>query len=560
MKKLEKQREEQAIMKWRHLSWGALLGVVLTAPLVALLYLGDQLADLPFLPFEIFDWVTRILPGPVVTFGIDTMIDVLGLLGLDVADTAKTAEQISAVLQFLVMGVAAGAVFLLVMRTRDLRADSLAGLIMGAMYGLPAIAISLAIGTSSASIPVQIVWLSLLYLAWGLAFAWASRSLSSVVTPAGKQAAGTETPARAQRLNRRQFLIVLGTSAATITVAGAGLGAVLASAERRREQAELEGSMAHEFEEDEGPVFPNSNDPVMPAPGTRPEYTPLKDHYKVFIRSEPTVIEGSTWVLPVTGLVDNPLMLNLEELRSRYERFDQYVTLSCISGRVGTTLISTTRWSGFRISDLLADAQLQPEARYLIITSGDGFYETVSLDLIQSEPRIMLCYDWDGHPIPEEHGFPLRIWIPDRFGMKQPKWITGIEVTDTYEEGYWVERGWDEVAQVKTTSVIDTVAVNAVYESGGRQVVPVGGIAFSGGRGISRVEVRVDGGQWTEAQLRSPLSETTWAIWRYDWPFEAGHHLLEVRCVDGNGDPQIEQASEAHPSGATGIHQREADV
>jgi hypothetical protein len=172
----------------------------------------------------------------------------------------------------------------------------------------------------------------------------------------------------------------------------------------------------------------------------------------------------------------------------------------------------------------------------------------------------LLCYDWDGHPIPEEHGFPLRIWIPDRFGMKQPKWITGIEVTDTYEEGYWVERGWDEVAQVKTTSVIDTVAVNAVYESGGRQVVPVGGIAFSGDRGISKVEVRVDGGQWTEAQLRSPLSETTWAIWRYDWPFEAGHHLFEVRCVDGNGDPQIEQASEAHPSGATGIHQREADV
>jgi hypothetical protein len=144
--------------------------------------------------------------------------------------------------------------------------------------------------------------------------------------------------------------------------------------------------------------------------------------------------------------------------------------------------------------------------------------------------------------------------------MKQPKWITGIEVTDTYEEGYWVERGWDEVAQVKTTSVIDTVAVNAVYESGGRQVVPVGGIAFSGDRAISKVEVRVDGGQWTETQLRSPLSETTWAIWRYDWPFEAGHHLFEVRCVDGNGDPQIEQASEAHPSGATGIHQREADV
>jgi DMSO/TMAO reductase YedYZ molybdopterin-dependent catalytic subunit len=545
-------------MKWKALSWGALLGAVLTAPLTALIYLGDQLADLPFLPFEIFDWMTRVMPGSVITFGIDTMIDALRLLGLDVADTAKTAEQIVAVLLFLVAGTIAGAIFLLVIQAWELRADLLAGMIVGALFGLPAIAINLAIGTSTVSQLVQTAWLVLLYLAWGQVFAWAVRRLSPAA--AGWQEGGAELPAHARRLNRRQFLIVLGAGAATITVAGAGLGAVLASVERRRGQADLEGSMAHQAEEDEMPAFPNAGDPVVPAPGTRPEYTPLKDHYRVFIRSEPTVIEGSTWVLPVTGLVDNPLRLSLEELRSRYERRDQYITLSCISGRIGTTLISTTRWSGFRIIELLADAQLKPEARYLIITSGDGFHETVSLDLIEREPRIMLCYDWDGHPIPEEHGFPLRIWIPDRFGMKQPKWITGIEVTDTYEEGFWVERGWDEVAQVKVTSVIDTVAVNAVYESGGRQVVPVGGIAFSGDRGITKVEVRVDGGEWTEAQLRSPLSETTWVIWRYDWPFEAGQHLFEVRCVDGNDVPQIERTSDAHPSGATGIHQRKADV
>jgi DMSO/TMAO reductase YedYZ molybdopterin-dependent catalytic subunit len=446
------------------------------------------------------------------------------------------------------------------MRERDLHADSFAGVIVGALFGLPAIAISLAIGTSSAIPAAQIVWLALLYLAWGLAFSWAIRSLSPIPVPESQQAAVVGAPARVQRLNRRQFLILLGASSATITLAGAGLGAVLAGAERRRGQARLEGSMAHQAEGGEGQAFPNANDPVVPAPGTRPEYTPLKDHYRVFIRSEPTVIEGSTWFLPVTGLVDNPLMLSLDELRSRYEQRDQYVTLSCISGRVGTTLISTTRWSGFRISELLADVQLQPEARYLIITSGDGFHETVSLDLIEREPRIMLCYDWDGHPIPVEHGFPLRIWIPGRFGMKQPKWITGIEVTDKYEEGFWVRRGWDEVARVQITSVIDTVAVDAIYESDGKQYVPVGGIAFSGDRGISKVEVRVDGGQWTEAQLRSPLSETTWVVWRYDWLFEAGHHLFEVRCVDGNGLPQIERASEAHPSGATGIHRREADL
>ena len=109
------------------------------------------------------------------------------------------------------------------------------------------------------------------------------------------------------------------------------------------------------------------------------------------------------------------------------------------------------------------------DARYLHITSGDGFYETVALDLIASDERIMLAYAWDGNPIPIDHGFPLRIWLPDRFGMKQPKWITGIEVVEDYKEGYWVERGWDEVAQVQATSVIDTVAEDAIYESDGRR-------------------------------------------------------------------------------------------
>ncbi|MCH8342033.1 MAG: molybdopterin-dependent oxidoreductase [Chloroflexi bacterium] len=187
-------------------------------------------------------------------------------------------------------------------------------------------------------------------------------------------------------------------------------------------------------------------------------------------------------------------MQSLNSLRNDFSSWDQFVTLSCISGRIGTTLISTTMWTGVSLQDLLAKAEVRDEARYLFITSGDGFYETVDLDLIASDARIMLCYAWDGNQLPVDHGFPLRIWIPDPYGMKQPKWITAIEVIDEYREGYWVERNWDEVAQVKTNSVIDTVAVDAIIESGLHRLVPIGGIAFSGARGISNVEIRVNGG------------------------------------------------------------------
>ena len=137
--------------------------------------------------------------------------------------------------------------------------------------------------------------------------------------------------------------------------------------------------------------FPNANDPLMPAPGTRPEFTEVEDHYQVFLRTEPTFIDIATWSLPITGLVDNPLVLSLDDIQNNYESRDQYVTLSCISGRIGTTLISTQWWTGVSVQKILADVQVRPEARYLIITSGDGFYETVDLDLIASDERIMLA-------------------------------------------------------------------------------------------------------------------------------------------------------------------------
>ena len=235
-----------------------------------------------------------------------------------------------------------------------------------------------------------------------------------------------------------------------------------------------------------------------------------------------------------------------------------FVTLSCISGRVGSSLIGTTEWTGVSIRDVLAQVQPNAEARYLDISSADGFHELVDLNEVQSDERMMLCYAWDGKPLPLDHGFPLRIWRPDRYGMKQPRWITSIKVTDEPREGYWVQRGWDAVAQVQATSVIDTVAAKSMYEKDGQTLVPVGGIAFAGARGISKVEIRVDNGPWEEASLRSPLSGTTWVVWRYDWPFSSGGHFFEVRCAEGDGTPQIEEERGNRPSGARGLHSKRA--
>ena len=167
----------------------------------------------------------------------------------------------------------------------------------------------------------------------------------------------------------------------------------------------------------------------------------------------------------------------------------------------------------------------------------------------------MLTYAWDGLPLEVKHGFPLRIYIPDHFGMKQPKWITSIEVVEEWQEGWWVRRGWDPNAYMRATSVIDTVAVSDTFTAeDGQQFVPVGGIAHAGDRGISKVEVQVDDGEWVEAQLRQPLSETTWVIWRYDWPFQSGNHKFSGRCPEPTGTAKNPTPAGSRPSGATGIH------
>jgi hypothetical protein len=293
---------------------------------------------------------------------------------------------------------------------------------------------------------------------------------------------------------------------------------------------------------------------VQPAPGTRPEYTPLEDHYRIDISTTPPVIDGAKWRLRVKGLVEKPVELSLGDIRA-YEPMHQFVTLACISNPVGGSLIGTTRWSGTSLQRLLSDLRVSPGATHLKLSAADGFYELVALDAIRRDPRVMLAYDWDGVPLTTKHGFPLRIYVPDLYGMKQPKWITSIDAVDRWEPGYWVTRGWDRTARMKATSVIDTISVDMMLAQAGRNtLIPVGGIAHAGARGISKVEVRVDDGPWTEARLRTPLSTTTWVLWRYDWPFRSGNHTFTVRCVDGAGAAQIVENAPPHPSGASGLN------
>ena len=516
---------------------GVWVGVLLTAALLALFFLGQALFGLPFVPFDLFDWLARVLPGAVITFGIDLIVGIISTLNLgSTSDAAKTAEQTLAVLGPLVIGTVAGGLLFLGLRRRE-RLNLLPGLILGAVLGIVTLFISASVNQTAATGPfISGAWILLAFVAWGAALNFVYNRL--VVH---------RSRAYSVEINRRQFLVMVAGAAAMITVVGAGVGTFVGR--RRAEETLAPGELWSEHN-----PLPNANATVEPAPGTRPELTPLENHYRIDINTTPPTIDEETWQLEVSGLVDEAKTFTLADLRNNYDPMHQFVTLACISNRLGGDLTSTTRWTGVSMQQLLPAFGLQEGATHLKISSVDGFFEIVTLETVQNDERVMLCYAWDGVPLKTEHGFPLRIYIPNRFGMKQPKWITSVEAVEGWEEGYWVTRGWDEDALMRATSVVDTVATNMmIMEADDETLVPVGGMAHAGDRGISKVEVRVDDGEWQEAELREPLSETTWVLWRFEWPFEAGEHTFAVRCYDGEGTLQVTESNPVRPSGATGI-------
>lgn len=537
---------------------GALIGAFLTAALMALLYLADQSAGLPLVMYDLFDWLARVLPGDVITRVIDLMVEAIerGDIG-ETSSTAKTIENVLAMITFFMGGVSASAVLFAVLRGYHIqlsdRARYVPGVIAAVITAVPMILISRDVNiTATASRDAGTVWLAVMFLAWGAMLSWAYYRLYPAAEYAPLPTVEAAPLATVESISRRRFLIRVGAASATLTIVGAGIGRVLQYLDEKEYEdlVQHRRAAAANMPDD----LPNAGDPLVPAPGTRPEYTPLEDHYRIDINSRPPEIDGEMWQLRITGLVDNPLTLTLGDLKNNYDSMDQYVTLACISNTIGGDLTSTTRWTGVSLQDVLKDAKLQPSATHLRIMSEDGFYETVALDEVEADRRVMLTYNWDGIPLLYKHGFPLRIYIPDRYGMKQPKWITDIEVMDHDEDGYWVERGWDKEARMRATSVVDVIAGDMTYERDGQVYVPVGGIAHAGARGVSKVEVRVNDGDWVEAQLRAPLSDTTWVIWRYDWPFQAGRNTFAVRCYEGDGTMQITESNPQMPSGATGIH------
>src|SRR5579862_2885562 len=285
--------------------------------------------------------------------------------------------------------------------------------------------------------------------------------------------------------------------------------------------------------------------------------SPNNEFYLTSSHGEPPV-DPAKWSLTIDGLVDHPLHFNYDEIR-QLPPYETILTLECISNQVGGGLIGNASWKGTALRPLLDQAGIKPEAKYVALYAAEGYSTGHTVERIQ-HPENFLCWEMNGQPLPRQHGFPLRIFIPGKYGMKMPKWLTRIEFVDKEFLGYWEWQGWSNNGERQLQAVVDDPWDHAKI-SGTNFVIT--GWAIANQVGVSKVEISTDDGQtWDEAQIFSnPNPSQVWAFWKYVWVNPPkGKHTIIVRATDGNGKPQRASSSGEWPDGATGYHEVRVEV
>ncbi len=284
-----------------------------------------------------------------------------------------------------------------------------------------------------------------------------------------------------------------------------------------------------------------------------PEITSNDQFYIVSknLSSDPTV-NGNSWRLTVDGQVDNPLTLTYQDLLALPMK-QQYESLMCISNEVGGEYMSNALWEGIPLTHLLQRAGVKAGATKVVFHAADDYTDSIHLTKAL-EPTTMLAVRMNRATLPQEHGFPARMLVPGIYGMKHCKWLTRIEVVNYDYQGYWQQRGWSDPAPVHMTARIDTPLTGATVTA--NRTTYIAGVAFSGNKGISEVDVSTDSGQtWQRATLKQPLSGLTWVLWELAWqPAKTGTYIVAARAIDLEGNVQNPVEEPPLPNGSSGYH------
>ena len=290
--------------------------------------------------------------------------------------------------------------------------------------------------------------------------------------------------------------------------------------------------------------------------GVQSWVVPNADFYRIDTALVVPQVPKDSWRLRVHGMVDRELEITFADLLER-DMIERYITLSCVSNPVGGDLVGNAKWQGVRLKDVLDEAGVQPGATQVVSRSIDGWNCGSPTSAIMDGRDAMLAVAMNGEPLPAEHGYPVRLVVPGLYGyVSATKWVTEIELTRWEDfDGYWIPRGWSKEGPVKTLARIDRPKRGNDYDVSGDSVFDIAGLAWAVHRGISRVEVSIDDGDWLECELAGIPTDDTWRQWRYRWAKPTpGQHDVRVRAFDGDGVAQPSEPASVAPDGAQGYH------
>ena len=382
-------------------------------------------------------------------------------------------------------------------------------------------------------------------IAGTIAGIFALKFLTDKLHQANNPAGNQEGEPASSKTSRRTFFIasgITGVLAATTTVAGKAIGSIRNKVQATRDSIQF--------------PRPKSSAPGLPAnlkapvEGTVSWLTPNDDFYRIDTALSVPLIDVNSWEIRVHGMVEEEFTMTFQDLLDA-GLVERHITLTCVSNPVGGNLVGNAKWMGYPLQEVLKRAKPLKDANMVLSTSEDGFSASTPLSVLQDNKDAILAVSMNDEPLPLEHGYPVRMVVPGLYGyVSATKWVVDLEVTRFEDKtAYWTDRGWSEKGPIKTMARIEVPASFAKMPSG---KVMIAGSAWSQGRGITKVEIQLDGGEWKAVTLADEANVNTWRQWYTEVDVKAGLHNIRARATDAKDGMQTENRADPVPDGASG--------
>ena len=373
--------------------------------------------------------------------------------------------------------------------------------------------------------------------------------------------------------SRRDFLRALG-QAGTLLAAAAGTPAAQAADDP------LAGRPLVRYPEKTDLILLTSRPPQLETPMKYFDRA-ITPNDAFFVRYHvfpvPTAVDLSTWRLRVHGLVDRPLDLSMDDLKTKFPATRVVAANQCsgnsrgrfsprvLGGQWGDGAMGNAEWVGARMRDILARAGVRTGAVQVTFDGLDkpafptvpDFVKSLDLTRIVDDPDVIVAYQMNGQPLPMLNGFPARLVVPGWYATYWVKNLSEVEVIDRVFEKFWMKPGYRipdtpcgcvepgtapartvPINRMPVRSFIAVPAPATRVKAG--QAATIKGIAFDGGYGISEVQLSTDDGvTWRRVQLGQDLGRYSFREWTATWiPPAAGDHRLMVRAFNAIGESQ----------------------